>query len=58
MIKIFFHLLQVLALNEFLELIVPLCYLFCFLVAFYGHNSHLVGQIVLMFQLSAVFYCC
>ena len=35
--------LQVLALNEFLELIVPVCYLFCFLVAFYGHNSHLVG---------------
>ena len=38
--------LQVLALNEFLELIVPVCYLFCFLVAFYGHNSHLIGQII------------
>ena len=35
--------LQVLTLNEFLELIVPVCYLFCFLVAFYGHNAHLIG---------------
>ena len=42
--------LQVLALNEFLELIVPVCYLFCFLVAFYGHNSHLIGQIRELFK--------
>ena len=38
--------LQILTLNEFLELIVPICYLFCYLVAFYGHNSHLVGKII------------
>ena len=43
-----FDLLQVLTLNEFLELIVPVCYLFCFIVAFYGHNSHLIGQIILL----------
>ena len=41
---IFSDLLQVLALNEFLELIVPICYLFCFLIAFYGPNAHLLGQ--------------
>ena len=34
---------QVLSLNEFLELIVPICYLFCYLVAFYGPNALLVG---------------
>ena len=43
---IFSDLLQVLALNEFLELIVPICYLFCFLVAFYGHNSHHIGPMI------------
>ena len=34
---------QVLSLNEFLELIVPICYLFCYLVAFYGPNALLIG---------------
>ena len=34
---------QVLSLNEFLELIVPICYMFCYLVAFYGPNALLVG---------------
>ena len=35
--------LQLLTLNEFLELIVPVTYLLCFLVAFYGPNSHVIG---------------
>ena len=34
---------QVLSLNEFLELIVPICYMFCYLVAFYGPNALLIG---------------
>ena len=34
---------QVLSLNEFLELIVPICYLFCYLIAFYGPNAFLIG---------------
>ena len=38
---------QVLSLNEFLELIVPICYMFCYLVAFYGPNALLVGWKVL-----------
>jgi hypothetical protein len=36
--------LMTLTVNEFLEFIVPICYLVCFLVAFYGPNAHLVGE--------------
>ena len=36
--------LMTLTLNEYLEAIVPVCYLICFLVAFHGPNADTVGQ--------------
>ena len=36
--------LMSLTMNEFVEFIVPICYLTCYVVAFYGHNSHLIGK--------------
>ena len=36
--------LMTLVLNEFLELIVPICYLLCYLAAFYGQNHGIIGQ--------------
>ena len=38
--------LMTLTMNEFLEFIVPICYLICYVVAFYGPNSHLIGNIL------------
>ena len=35
--------LQSLVLNEFLEAIIPLLYLVCFLAAFYGPNAEIIG---------------
>ena len=39
------NLVQVLVLSEFLEMLVPLGYLACFLVAYYGPNGHMLGNI-------------
>ena len=36
--------LMTLVLNEFLELIVPICYLFCYLAAWYGQNQGIIGK--------------
>ena len=49
--------LMVLTLNEFLEAIVPVCYLICFLVAFYGPNAEFVGQFLLILTSSVYLFC-
>ena len=38
-------------LNEFLEMFVPLTFLLCFLVSFYGGNSNLIGEFQHQFML-------
>ena len=40
--------LMVLKLNEFLEAILPVCYLICFFVALYRPNAQFVGQFLLV----------
>ena len=39
------ELLQDLMINEIVEFIVPLCYLICFSVAYYGPNANLIGNV-------------
>ena len=39
------ELLQALAIAELTELLVPLCYLLCLLIAYYGPNSDVIGNI-------------
>ena len=39
------HLLQELAINELVEIVVPLTYLLCFVAAYYGPNAKVIGNI-------------
>lgn len=39
------ELLQVLVINETTEFIAPLCYILCFMTAYFGPNSELIGNI-------------
>ena len=32
--------------NEIVEVMVPLCYLVCFIMAYYGPNAHVIGNIL------------
>ena len=40
------ELLQTLVLSEMVELIVPFCYLVCFIMAYYGPNANIIGNIL------------
>jgi hypothetical protein len=49
------ELLQALLLNEMVEAMVPLCYFVCFMMAYYGPNSEVIGNILNSYwQFSAV----
>ena len=49
------ELLQTLVINETVEIMVPLTYLLCFLLAYYGPNAELIGDIANSYwQYSAV----
>ena len=39
------ELVQILVLSEFLEMVIPLGYLICFIAAYYGPNAHILGNI-------------
>ena len=44
--------LMTVVLNEFLEMMVPITFLLCFLVSFYGGNADVIGMLFLVFAIS------